>query len=147
MLALWHLWIIAAIVLFIVEMLIPAFVLASLGAGCLVSSLAAALHLGMAAQIATFSAGTLVSFFGIRPFVMKYCYKASPGVRTNVDALVGKHGRVTEDIDDISGSGRVLVGGDDWKAVAPGEGAIGKNAKVEIVGVEGVKLHVKRIPD
>ncbi len=146
MLAPWHIWIILAILLFILEMVIPAFVLASLGAGCLVSSLAAVLHLGIESQIAAFCAGTLAAFFGVRPFFTRYCYKTS-GVKTNVDALVGKSGTVIEDINEQTNSGRVLVGGEDWKAIALDGSVIEKNSRVRIVGIEGVKVCVKRVED
>jgi membrane protein implicated in regulation of membrane protease activity len=96
-------------------------------------------------QIAGFIGGTLAAFFGVRPFFTRYCYKASPGVKTNVDALIGKTGRVIEDIDDQLDSGRVLVGGDDWKAVALDGKIIEKNSKVEIIRVEGAKVYVKSI--
>ena len=146
MLASWHIWIILAVVLLILEMVIPAFVLASFGVGCLLSSIGAAMHLGIEMQIAAFCAGTLAAFFGVRPFFARYCYKAS-GVKTNVDALVGKRGTVIEDINEQANSGRVLVGGDDWKAVALDGIVIEKNSKVLIAGVEGVKVYVKRIQD
>lgn len=145
MMSTWHIWVIGAIVLCILEMLIPAFVLISLGLGCLVASLAAGLHLGAEIQIAAFIAGTLGAFFGLRPIFTKYCYKASPGIKTNVDALIGKTGRVTETINYELNSGRVLVGGDDWKAVARDGGVIDKNSKVEVVGVEGSKIYVRLV--
>jgi membrane protein implicated in regulation of membrane protease activity len=144
-LAAWHVWIVVAIMLLIFEVLIPAFVLASFGIGCLISSLAALLNLGLKVQIAAFILGTLAAFFGIRPFFTKYCYKASQGIKTNVDALVGKTGRVTEVINDELNSGRVLVGGDDWKAVALDGSIIEKNSKVEVVRVEGNKAYVRLI--
>lgn len=140
----WHLWVITAIILFIAEMLVPAFVLASFGVGCLVSSLVSAFGMGLKVQIAGFIMGTLGAFFGVRPFFTKYCYKASQGTKTNVDALIGKTGRVTEAINEFD-SGRVLVGGNDWKAIAIDGSLIEKNAKVEVVKVEGAKIYVKAI--
>lgn len=147
MLASWHIWIIAAIILTILEILIPAFVLISLGIGCLAASAPALLHLGINLQIGAFIVGTLATFFGIRPFFTRYCYRASPEVKTNADALAGKTGRVTEVINEKINSGRVFVGGDDWKAIALDGSIIEKNSKVEVVGVEGAKVYVKPIQD
>jgi len=144
-LASWHIWVILAVILFILEVLIPAFVLASFGLGCIVSAVTAGLGLGIKIQIAGFIAGTIAALFGIRPFFTRYCYRASPGFKTNVDALVGKTGRVTEEINDQLDSGRVLVGGDDWKAISADGSIVEKGSKVEIVGVEGVKVFVKAI--
>jgi membrane protein implicated in regulation of membrane protease activity len=139
MLTAWHIWIILAIILCILEILIPAFVLASLGVGCLAATVAAVLHFGINIQLVAFIVGTLGAFFGVRPFFTRYCYKASPGVKTNVDALIGKIGRVTEDINDELNTGRVLVGGDDWRAVA----LEGEVIKVEVVRVEVNKVYVR----
>lgn len=147
MLTSWHIWIIAAIIISIFEILIPAFVLVSLGAGCLVASAGALLHLGINLQIGAFIVGALAAFFGIRPFFTRYCYRASPGVKTNADALAGKTGRVTEVIDEQINSGRVFVGGDDWKAISLDGSIIEKNSKVEVVRVEGAKVYVKPIQD
>jgi membrane protein implicated in regulation of membrane protease activity len=143
----WHAWLIGAIVLCIFEILMPAFVLVSLGAGCLLASLGALLHFGIEVQLAAFIAGTLGFFGGVRPFFTRYCYKASPGIKTNVEALPGKTGRVTEVINSELNSGRVLVGGEDWKAIALDGSVIEENSKVEVVRVEGSKLYVRPIRD
>ena len=118
-------------------------VLASFGIGCILSALAALFALGLKMQIVSFIAGTLAAFFGVRPLFTKYCYKASCGAKTNVEALVGKKGRVTEEINQVSGSGRVLVGGDDWKAVSLDAGVISKGTTVEVVQVEGITVFVR----
>ena len=59
--------------------------------------------------------------------------------------MIGKTGRVTEVIDEEINSGRVFVGGDDWKAIALDGSIIEKNSKVEVVRVEGAKVYVKPI--
>lgn len=141
----WHLWVIVSIVLFIAEVLMPTFVPASFGVGCLFSAATSLLGLGLKYQIAGFIAGTLVSFFGVRPFFTKYCYRSSQDIKTNVDALIGKTGRVSETISEELHSGRVLVGGDDWKASAIDGATIEKNEKVEVIRVEGATVFVRAI--
>ena len=141
----WHIWAIVAIVLFIGEVFTPGFVLASFGIGALFSSVAAGLGLEIKGQVAGFISGTLVAFFGVRPLFTRYGYKGSSGVKTNVEALMGKTGRVSETIDDARNSGRVLVGGDDWKAVSLDGSVIEKDTRVEVVRVEGVKVIVRSI--
>lgn len=143
MLSSWHMWIILSVFLFIAEVFTTGFFLGSFGVGCIFSALAALFGLGLKSQIAGFIVGTLAAFFGARPFFIKYCYKGSCAVKTNVDALVGKTGRVTEAVDPATGFGRVLVGGDDWKAVAEDGAVIEKGTPVEVVRVEGVKVFVK----
>jgi membrane protein implicated in regulation of membrane protease activity len=139
----WHLYVIVAIMLFISETLTPGFVLASFGIGCLFSALAAGLHFDLKVQITGFIVGTLIAFFGVRPFFSRYCYKSSHNVRTNIDALVGQRGHVTERI--VENSGRVTIGGDDWKAVSADDITIEEGKPVEVVRVEGTKVYVKPI--
>jgi membrane protein implicated in regulation of membrane protease activity len=143
MLSAWHIWTIIALILFILEIFTPGFVLASFGIGCIFSALAALVGLGLKLQIVGFMVGTLAAFFGARPLFTKYCYKASCGAKTNVEALIGKKGRVTEEINQVSGSGRVLVGGDDWKAVSVAGDVISKGTAVEVVRVEGITVLVR----
>lgn len=145
MLSVWHLWVIVAIVLFMVEIFTPGFLLASFGIGCLFSALAAGLGYTLKTQILGFVIGTLIAFFGVRPFFTRYCYKGDRGVRTNVDALAGKVGRVLEQVDPQSGSGRVMVGGDDWKAVSANGSVIESGKTVEVVRVEGNTVFVKQL--
>lgn len=57
------------------------------------------MHFGVKIQLPTFSIGTLTGFFGVRPFMLKYTYRTSDKVKTNLDALIGKVGRVTVTID------------------------------------------------
>jgi inner membrane protein len=145
MFSVWHLWVVVAILLFLVEIFAPNFVMASFGIGCLFSALAAGLGFFLKMQIVGFIVGTLIAFFAVRPVFTKYCYKASKEVLTNVDALIGLQGRVSETIEDSLHSGRVFVRGDDWKAVSIDRSTIRKDAQVEIVRIEGTTLYVRQI--
>ena len=139
----WHCWVIAASVLLIAEIYIPGFFVACFGAGCLASALAAALGLGLKWQLVGFSFGTLTVYLTIRPLFLKYCYRATGGVKTNVDALIGRIGRVSERIDPDTHEGRVKVGGEDWRGVSVDDVAIEVGRKVEVLNVNGTKLLVR----
>jgi len=145
MVSAWHLWVIVGILLFIAEIFTPGFVLASFGIGCLFSALAAGIGLSLKMQILGFIVGTLVAYFTVRPFFTRYCYKSSPDVKTNVDALIGKIGRVTETISLEVGTGRVLVGGDDWRAVSVENTIIPERSPVEVVRVQGTTVYVRPV--
>lgn len=145
MLSVWQLWTIAAILLFIAEVFTPGFIFVCVGLACLVAALFAALGLGLKLQIVGFIAGTALAFFGVRPFFVKYLHKASSGVKTNMDALIGATGCVSERISEEANSGRAMVRGDDWKAIAIDGEEIEKGAKIEVVKAEGIKLYVKRV--
>ncbi len=139
----WQLWMIAAVVFFILEIFAPSFFMACIAIGCLAGSLTALLGGGTIAQLLFFSLATLASFVGVRPFMKKYFYKKNEHVRTNVDSLVGRTARVSERIDGANG-GRVVVDGDDWKAISLDNSTIEKGEQVEITKVDSVILTVKK---
>ncbi|MDR1416927.1 MAG: NfeD family protein [Prevotellaceae bacterium] len=139
----WQLWMFAAVIFFILEMFTPSFFMACIAIGCAAGSVAALLGGGVAAQLLLFSLATLAAFVGVRPLAMRYLYKKTKNVLTNVDSLVGRTARVSERIDPATGQGRVVVDGDDWKAVSEGNVAVEKGEQVEIVKVDSVILVVK----
>ena len=140
---LWHIWLIIAFICFIMEIFVPSFILFNFGIGALVGSLAAGTGLALEWQIVFFSAGTIVSFFLIRPFMVKYAYKRSHNVATNVDAMVGKRAKVSEPIDNLNNEGRVSLDGDLWQARSLNDEKISKGATVEVVRVDSIVLIVK----
>jgi membrane protein implicated in regulation of membrane protease activity len=143
----WHLWIIAAVILLIAEIFTPGFVLACFGVGGLVASLSAALGLGYNGQVVLFIATSIATFFTVRPFYLKHMAADGPGLKTNKDALIGKHARVIETIVPLEGRGRVAVGGEDWAAVSSDETVeeaqeIMEGVTVHVIGVDGSRLVV-----
>lgn len=143
----WHIWIFVAILFFIIEIFTPGFVLACFGVGCIASALVAFLKFNLQIQILAFSATTLAVFFGLRPLILQYFFKSTDNVKTNIDALANKIARVSVKIDPAQNTGRVLVNGEDWRAVSVDESEIQVGEKVEVLKVEGSKVIVKKISD
>jgi membrane protein implicated in regulation of membrane protease activity len=142
----WHIWMLSAILFFIIEIFTPSFFSACIGIGCVASGVLAIFCPESSAwQWAIFAVATAAAFFLVRPFMLKYAYKKSDKVKTNTDRIVGKVGRVTETIDPTTGTGRVNVGGDDWRAKTEEEGVIEKGEQVEVLKVESVTITVKKV--
>jgi membrane protein implicated in regulation of membrane protease activity len=140
-----HFWMGLAIVLFIAEIVTPGgFVLACLGVSCLASGIISYLGFSVTIQILTFSIASLTLFFGIRPLFSKYFLQSASKIKTNIEALVGKTGMVSERIDPVTGKGRVIVGGEDWRGVSVTEEVIEVGEKVTVVRVDGAKLLIKK---
>ena len=139
----WYIWIIVSIVLFILETVTPTFVSFSLGLGCLVAGASSFFGIGLKGEIIVFAATSLTVFFGLRPLFFKFLYSKHEEVKTNVDALIGKVGTVSEAIIPDSNKGRVIVGGEDWKAVSEVEEPIEVGQKIIVTKFEGVKLFVR----
>lgn len=144
-LEIWHIWIIVAVILFIVEIFTPAFLAACLAIGCIFAGISSSMDFGIKIQLLSFTIGTLISFFGVRPFILKYGHKKSGDLKTNVDALVGKIGKVTVTIDNFQNQGRITIEGDDWKAESQNNEIINVGERVEILKVDSTLLTVKLI--
>ena len=140
----WLLWLITSIALLIAEIIVPGFILAVFSAGCAVAALIAVLTPNVASQFAGFAIGTLVAFFTIRPLMVNRS-KAPSETLTNIEALKGLRGRVTETIDPASHTGRVLVRGDDWKAGSSDRSVIVAGEPIIVDRVDGITLLVSRI--
>jgi membrane protein implicated in regulation of membrane protease activity len=141
----WHIWIIVAVLLFIVEIFAPTFLASCLAIGCIASGVFSYFDFGIKVQLIAFSIGTLVSFFGVRPFMLKYAHKKSDKVKTNTEALIGKAGRVTVTIDNSKSQGRVIVEGDDWRAETENSEILNAGENVEVLKINSTILIVKQI--
>jgi membrane protein implicated in regulation of membrane protease activity len=140
----WQVWFVAALLLFVAEMIAPGFWLLSVAAGALAAGLVALVLPGVLAPALTFAAGTLLSLLGIRPFLLRRLHPTGGEIRTNVDALAGKLGIVSERIDPGTGKGRVLVEGEDWRAAALMDVPLEPGTRVMVVRVEGATLYVDK---
>lgn len=140
----WHIWIIVALIFFIMEIFTPGFAVACLSIGAIGSAIASACDLGFKYQILVFAIMTLLAFVLVRPVVLKLFHNKSKEVLTNVDALVGKHAIVSEEIKPVVG-GRVKIDGDDWKAVTLDGSPVEVGKVVRILKVDSVILTVETI--
>jgi len=131
-------WVTLALIAAIVEVSIPHFGLIFVSVGAIAGALAAFLGLGLPVQIIAFIIAVSIGFGVLRPRLIG---RASPGVPSRVDALIGREGIVTLDIESTVGSGRVNVAGQDWAARAATPLAAG--TRIKVVGADGIVLEVK----
>jgi membrane protein implicated in regulation of membrane protease activity len=141
----YQIWLIAAIVLVIIELLTAGFGVICFAVGALFSALAAFLGVdSLVWQLLIFAVASVLCFIFLRPVVLRFLDKKSKDVKTNADALIGKTAIVSETIDSSTNQGRVAVDGDDWKAVSADGSVINKGEKVEIVSRDSIILTVKK---
>jgi membrane protein implicated in regulation of membrane protease activity len=141
----YQIWLIAAIVLVIIELLTAGFGVICFAVGALFSALAAFLGVdSLVWQLLIFAVASVLCFIFLRPVVLRFLDKKSKDVKTNADALIGKTAMVSETIDSSANQGRVAVDGDDWKAVSADSSVINKGEKVEIVSRDSIILTVKK---
>lgn len=132
-------WITVAIVAALVEVSIPHFGIIFISLGGLAAAAAAYFSLGLPVQIVIFIIVVAVSFLVLRPMVLKNMNAA--GVPGRTEALIGREGIVTHDIERTVGAGRVNVEGQDWAARSATPIAAG--TRIKVVGADGIVLEVK----
>jgi membrane protein implicated in regulation of membrane protease activity len=135
----WQLWVILALVLFVLEIFTPGFFVMSIGLGALVSAFAAALGFGIVMQLLLLAGGSLASVFLLRPLLLR---QTLDGKKTGVDALVSKEGLVTEPISNLRNAGRIRIGGESWKARSTDGTRIGKERVVVVDRIDGATAYV-----
>jgi membrane protein implicated in regulation of membrane protease activity len=140
----WHIWVIIGLLLWIIEIFTPGFVAGVFGTACFIVAPFAAADMSFKIQLLIFGLATAVMSLGVRPLAMKHIYRRGVKVKTNVDALVGEAGIAVEVIDNLSGMGRVKIGGEEWLAVTQDGSPVEAGTKVIVRRVEGCKLVVER---
>ena len=134
------LWFVLAVVFLMIEGGTVMLVSVWFAAGSLVAMLAALLSAPFWLQLILFlgvSAGLLAL---LRPMVRKYL---KPKITaTNVDAVVGAQGYVTETVDNIAATGQVKLGSMPWTARSTDGTPIEAGTLVRVDRVEGVKAFV-----
>ena len=140
----WQVWLVAALLRFVAEMAAPGFWLLSVAVGCLAAGLVSIVVPGALATALTFAAGTLLSLVGIRPFLLRRIHYSASDIKTNVDALVGKIGIVSERIDPATGKGRVVVEGENWRGAALMDSPHEAGTRIMVVRVDGATLYVDK---
>ena len=130
------LWLIAAVLLAIGELLTPGlFFLGPVALAAVGAAITAGIGGGIVLQLIVFIAVSLASLAFLRPIARRHLHMPAL-TRTGTAALVGTKALVLERVD-VNG-GRVRIGGEEWSARAfvddqvmePGE-------RVEVVKIEG----------
>jgi membrane protein implicated in regulation of membrane protease activity len=140
----WHAWTFAGIILWIAEVFTSGFILGLFGLACFAAAIASAQDAEFKVQLLVFGGATAALALGIRPLVLRYLSPHRQGTESNVHALIGLSGLVTEKIDNLANSGRVRVGNEEWRATVEDAGVLSEGTRVKVEKVEGCKLVVIR---
>ncbi|MGI5895612.1 MAG: NfeD family protein [Oscillospiraceae bacterium] len=138
-------WLVAFVVLAVTEAFTFQLVSIWFALGSVVAFVAALCGAPLWLQITLFVAASLILLAATRPLAKKLLKKKP--VPTNVDTMIGKHGVVLTEIDNLNGTGRIAVDGLDWSAKGVDETLIPKGTEVEILEIQGVKAVVKPVAE
>jgi membrane protein implicated in regulation of membrane protease activity len=137
-------WLIAMVVLIIVELATLGLTTIWFACGALVGAIAAALGAPVLMQILLFIAVSFAVLLPVRPIAVKYFNKDR--VRTNIESMIGRQAVVVSEIDNLQGIGQVSVNGMEWSARSTiNEVKLQVGCVVVIRAVDGVKLIVEEL--
>ena len=131
-------WLGVALAAFAIELTITTFILLFVAIAALLAAALAQLGLGLAAQVIVFAAASLLLPVLLRRRLLQQI--SGRGVLSRTDALIGTEAMVTEPVDPVRGSGRVIASGQDWAARATL--ALPAGTPVKVVGADGITLLV-----
>lgn len=133
-------WISIAVIFAVVEALTMGLTTIWFSGGALVAAVVSMVTGSILIQVVVFLAVSIVLLYFTKPLAEKKLHVGTE--KTNVDAVIGRRGVVTQEIKPMY-PGQVRVWGQDWTAVADVQGeTIPVDSEVVILRVEGVKLVV-----
>jgi membrane protein implicated in regulation of membrane protease activity len=133
----WVLWLIAAVIFAVAEVINLSFYLFPFAIGAAGAAVVGLAGGGVALELVTFAALTGVSFTVVRPIARRHL-TVPPQIRTGTAALVGRTGIVTQRIANDEGVGAVRLDGEVWTARAYDEDqVIEAGTRVHVMEIRG----------
>jgi membrane protein implicated in regulation of membrane protease activity len=133
----WVLWVIAAGVFGVGEMLTTGFFLAPFALGAALAAAVEAAGVGEAGSLVAFILVSVLSLAVLRPIALSHL-RVPPQIRTGTAALVGKQAVVLERIVNHEGVGCVRIDGEVWTARAFDDDQVyERGTRVEVVQIKG----------
>lgn len=137
-------WLVALAVLLVIEIITMGLTTIWFAGGALVEFVLALLGVPWLAQIAVFLVVSILLLIFTRPALERKINKDR--IKTNVNSIAGKEGKVTEAIDNFNQKGTIILDGLEWTARSSKDDVIiPAGARVIVDEVKGVKVFVSQI--
>lgn len=136
-------WLLVVIALLMVEAGTVSLVSLWFAAGALAALIAGLFSAPLWLQLTLFLVVSCLSLACLRPLVRKYLRPRL--TKTNVDSVIGTQGYVTEDVDNLSATGKVKLSGMEWTARSANGEPIHTGTLVQVDRIEGVKAFVTTV--
>jgi membrane protein implicated in regulation of membrane protease activity len=138
----WKLWLIAAGIFLIIEIVNLGFLIFWFSIGALVAMVASFFIDSVVIQTVIFLVSSTILLFATKPLVNKVLPKETV-VKTNAYSVEGKIGKVIADIEPMEGKGQIKLDSEIWSAKSEDNTFIPKDTEVIIEKIDGVKAIVK----
>lgn len=132
-------WVFLAAIFIIFELITTTFFLVWFAVGSAVAAILNYLGFDVYVQFIAFVIVSLILILSTRKFADKIT--PEPSKKTTADRLIGKHGKIIRKLEENNYI--VNVSGEEWSA--KGENDININDEVEIVGIDSIKLIIKKM--
>ena len=136
------LWAAVLVLMLVLEASTAALVSVWFAVGALGALISALFGTVLGVQIAVFFVVSGLMFAFLFPYVRRRMDLRKTA--TNADRIIGAEGIVTEEIDEIAGTGQIRVMGAVWSAKSLGGARISAGEKVKVEEISGVKAVVVR---
>lgn len=141
----WWIWMALAAVFIIGEIFTGGFFILWFGVGALLAGVAAILGLGAGWQWGIFVVVSGILVVVSRRFAQAVTEEQPEGI--GADRTIGKEGIVLEEIDNITDSGRVRIGKEQWRARSESGEKLAENEKIKVTALVGTHVVVARIEE
>ncbi len=137
------LWLLAGVLLLLVEFFIPGVIIVFFGVGAILTALTtwAGWTPNIGSQAAVFALSSVLLLFSLRRYVKKWFVGQSTHGSDTDDDFTGREARVTISLPGDGGDGQVEIKGANWKARS--KAAIPAGTTVIIERREGLTFHVR----
>ena len=136
-------WLLLTAALLVIEALTAGLTTIWFAGGSIVALILTFLGAPVWLQTGAFAAVSLILLLVTRPLALKYMNKGKGA--TSLDRMIGREGLVTEQIDNLRGTGEVQVDGQYWMArSADSDLTIEKGETARVRSIQGVKLIVDK---
>ena len=137
------LWLVLLVVFILIEASTVSMASIWFAAGALAALIASLFSAPLWLQVALFAVVSVVMLLALRPLARKYF---TPRLsKTNIDAVIGSEGLVTERIDNVNASGRVKLAHMEWSARSSSGEILEEGTRIRVDRVEGVKVFVTSV--
>ena len=135
----WLLWVGGALLLIVIETMTADLTFLMIAGGALGGGLTSFLGGPVWAQVVVFACVSTLLLFAVRPWAKRRLAAATPQMKTNVDALIGRSAVTITPVD--REGGRVRLGGEEWSArlapAAQGVTRLEAGARVTVTQIDG----------
>ncbi len=145
----WTIWLIGAVVCGVIELMTQSVWTLCLSIGCVCALIASVCGVSIPIQLILLAAGSLAAFFLAHKYMQEQRNKTTGSnkqeMSSNMDALIGRIGRVTSEIKP-GHLGRVQIDGDSWQARAHHESqSFSHGDQVKVLSYDSIIITVTKL--